>query len=197
MIPTIIAIIAIVAVIVQWVKSTQSKLVLFDENISNAMTQMGVQLSSRFEAMMVLLDLTKDYDKHEIETIAETIKLRRKEITAKSKPDDILHQEGLISEALGIISMVSERYLELKSNLDYIKAMDALQTFENMMRTSRLIYNDSVTKFNREIRIFPVSIISGMLGFRQRDYLEEQASKTDIQKNNNEYDKKFLGGIII
>jgi LemA protein len=60
--------------------------------------------------------------------------------------------------------------------------MDALQTFENMMRTSRLIYNDSVTKFNREIRMFPVSIISGMLGFRQRDYLEVQASKTDIPK---------------
>lgn len=192
MIPTFIAIIAIVAVIVQWVKSTQSKLVLFDENISNAMTQIGVQLSSRFEAMMVLLDLTKDYDKHKIETMIETIKLRRSEITSKSKPDDVLHQEGVISEALEIIAMVSEPYLELKSNLDYIKAMDALQTFENMMRTSRLIYNDSVAKLNCEIRMFPVSIISGMLGFRQRDYLEEQASKTDIQKNNNRIRRKIF-----
>ena len=172
MLPTFIAIIAIVAVIVQWIKSTQSKLVVFDENISNAMTQIGLQLSSRFEAMMVLLDLTKGYDKHEIETMIETIKLRRSEITSKSKPDDVLRQEGVISEALNIISMVSEQSPELKSNLDYIKAMDALQTFENMMRTSRLIYNDSVVKLNREIRMFPVSIISGMLGFRKRDYLD-------------------------
>ena len=58
--------------------------------------------------------------------------------------------------------------------------MDAVQTFENMVRTSRLIYNDSVTKLNREIRMFPVSVIAGMLGFHQRDYLEEQAAKADM-----------------
>ncbi|WP_246241183.1 LemA family protein [Anaerocolumna sedimenticola] len=43
-----------------------------------------------------------------------------------------------------------------------------------MVRTSRLIYNDSVTKLNREIRMFPVSMIAGMLRFRKREYLEEQ-----------------------
>lgn len=58
--------------------------------------------------------------------------------------------------------------------------MDAVQTFENMMRTSYLIYNDSVTKLNREIRMFPVSIIAGMLGFQQREYLVEQADKVDM-----------------
>lgn len=185
MLPTFIAIIAIAAVIIQWIKSTQSKLVVLNENISNAMTLIGVQLSSRFDAMMALLDLTKGYNKHEIETMIETIKLRRSKITSKSKPDDVLCQEKFISEALNKIAMVSEQFPELKSNLDYIKAMDALQTFENMMHTSRLIYNDSVVKLNREILMFPVSIISGILGFRQKDYLDEQASKTGIQKNNN------------
>lgn len=183
MLPTFIAIIAIAAVIVQWIKSTQSKLVALDENISNTMTQIGVQLSSRFDAMMLLLDLTKCYDIHEIETMIKTIKTKRSKITASSKPDDVLRQEGVISEALEIIAMVSEQYPGFKAKQDYIKAMDAVQTFENMVRTSRLIYNDSVAKLNCEIRMFPVSIISGMLGFRQRDYLEEQASKTDIQKN--------------
>ncbi|MDW8802725.1 LemA family protein [Clostridium sp. A1-XYC3] len=75
--------------------------------------------------------------------------------------------------------MVTEQYPELKVNQTYIKTMDAVQTFENMVRTSRLIYNDSVTKLNREIRMFPVSVIAGMLGFRQRDYLEEQAAEQD------------------
>jgi len=49
-----------------------------------------------------------------------------------------------------------------------------------MVRTSRLIYNDSVTKLNREIRMFPVSAIAGMLGFGQREYLVEQADKADM-----------------
>ena len=177
MLPTFIA---IAAVIVLWAISTQRKLVVLDENISNAMSQIGVQLSSRFDALMALLNLTKGYAKHESETLIETIKSRRSVITAKSTPDDVLHQEGVISEALGRIAMVTEQYPELKANQTYIKTMDAVQIFENMVRTSRLIYNDSVTKLNREIRMFPVSMIAGMLGFRQRDYLEEQAGKADM-----------------
>jgi LemA protein len=177
---TLIAIIAVAAVIVLWIISTQRKLVFLDENISNAMSQIGVQLSSRFDALTALLDLTEGYAKHESETLIETIKSRRSVITAKSTPDDVLRQEGIITEALGRIAMVAEQYPELKANQSYIKTMDAVQTYENMVRTSRLIYNDSVTKLNREIRMFPVSLIAGMLGFRQRDYLEEQSAKADM-----------------
>lgn len=180
MLPILIAIIAIVAVFVLWVISTQQKLVMLDENASNVMSQIGVQLSSRFDALTALLDLTKSYAKHESETLIETIKSRRSVITAKSTPDDVLRQEGIISEALGRIAMVTEQYPELKVNQTYIKTMGAVETFENMVRTSRMIYNDSVTKLNREIRMFPVSLIAGMLGFRQRDYLKEHTAKTDM-----------------
>ncbi len=180
MLPTFITIAVIIAVIVLWIISTQRRLVVLDENISNAMSQIGVQLSSRFDALTALLDLTKGYAKHESETLIETIKSRRSVITAKSTPDEVMRQEGIISEALGRISMVTEQYPDLKANQNYIKTMDAVQTFENMVRTSRLIYNDSVTKLNREIRMFPVSMAAGMLGFRQREYLVEQADKADM-----------------
>jgi LemA protein len=180
MLPTFITIAVIAAVIVLWIISTQRRLVVLDENISNAMSQIGVQLSSRFDALTALLDLTKGYAKHESETLIETIKSRRSVITAKSTPDEVMRQEGVISEALGRIAMVTEQYPDLKANQNYIKTMDAVQTFENMVRTSRLIYNDSVTKLNREIRMFPVSMVAGMLGFGQREYLVEQADKTDM-----------------
>ena len=180
MLPTFIVITTFVAVIVLWIIFTQRKLVVLDENICNAMSQIGVQLSSRFDALRALVDLTKGYAKHESETLIETIKSRRSVITAKSTPNDVLRQEGIISEALGRIAMVTEQYPELKANQTYIKTMDAVQTFENMVRTSRLIYNDSVTKLNREIRMFPISMIAGMLGFRQREYLEEQVAKADM-----------------
>ena len=178
--PTFIVLIVILVVVALWAISTQRKLVVLDENISNAMSQIGVQLSSRFDALTALLDLTKGYVKHESETLIETIKSRRSVITAKSTPDDVLRQEGIITEALGRIAMVTEQYPELKANQSYNKTMDAVQTFENMVRTSRLIYNDSVTKLNREIRMFPVSLIAGVFGFHQRDYLEEQAAKADM-----------------
>ena len=167
----------IIAVIILWVISTQRKLVILDENISNVMNQIGVQLSSRFDALTTLLNLTKDYAGHESESLLQTIKSRRSVVTAKSTPDDVLRQEGIIFEALGRIAMIAEQYPELKANQNYIKTMGAVETFESMIRTSRLIYNDSVTKLNREIRLFPVSLIAGILGFKYREYLEEQTGK--------------------
>lgn len=180
MMPIFLASIAIIVLIALWAISTQRKLVVLDENISNAMSQIGVQLSSRFDSLTALLDLAKSYAKHESETLIKTIKSRRIVITAKSTPEDVLRQEGIISEALCRIAMLSEHYPELKANETYITTMDAMQTFENMVRTSRLVYNDSVTKLNREIRMFPSAIIAGVLGFRQRNYLEDQTSKADM-----------------
>ena len=176
----LIIIVFLVILVAGWVMSTQRRLVVMDENINNAMSQIGVQLSSRFDALTALLDLAKGYAAHESQTLIETIKSRRSVITAKSTPQDVLQQEGVISEALGRISMVAERYPELKADKGYAKCMDAVDSYEKMVRTSRLIYNDSVTKLNREIRMFPVSLIAGMLGFRQRDYLEAREDKADM-----------------
>lgn len=168
----LIIIVLLIVLVGIWVISTQRKLVVMDENINNAMSQIGVQISSRFDALTALLDLTKRYAAHESETMIETIKSRRSVITAKSTPQDVLAQEGVISEALGRIAMVAEQYPDLKADKNYAKCMDAVDTYEKMVRTSRLIYNDSVTKLNRAVRMLPTSIIAGMLGFHQREYLE-------------------------
>jgi len=93
-------------------------------------------------------------------------------ITAKSTPNDVMAQERIISETLGRIAMVTEKYPELKADKNYTKCMDAVDSYEKMVRTSCLIYNDSVTKFNRAVRMIPTSFIAGILGFKQREYLE-------------------------
>lgn len=171
---------AVIVILALWAVSCQRRLAVMDENINNAMAQIGVQLSSRFDALTALLDLTKGYAAHESQTLIETVKSRRSVITATSTPDDVLKQEGVISEALGRISMVAERYPELKANENYAKCMNAVDSYEKMVRTSRMVYNDSVTKLNRAIRMLPTCLIAGLLGFRQRDYLVAAEDKADM-----------------
>lgn len=173
---------AVLILLALWVMSTQRTLVSMDENINNAMSQIGVQLSSRFDALTALLDLTKGYAAHESTALLETVKARRGIITAKSTPAEVLKQEGVIAETLGRISVVAEQYPDLKASANYLKCMDAVESFEKMVRTSRLIYNDSVTKLNRAIRMFPTSLIAGMLGFHQRDYLEAVEDKEEMPR---------------
>lgn len=167
----IIAIILVVFLSL-WVISCQRRLAVMNENVNNAMAQIGIQLSSCFDALTMLLNLTMGYAAHESQTLIETIKSRRNAVTATSTPDDVLKQEGVISEALGRISMMAEQYPELKAHENYIKCINAVDSYEKMVCTSRLIYNDSVTKLNRELRMFPASLIVGIFGFRQRNYLE-------------------------
>ena len=159
-------------VLALWGVSCWRRLAVMEENVNNAMAQIGVQLSSRFDALTALLDLTKGYAVHESQTLIETIKARRSVITAASTPDDVLKQERVISGVLSRISTMAEQYPELKASENYAKRICAVGSYERMVRTSRLIYNDSVTKLNRELRMFPSSLLAGAFGFRQRDYLE-------------------------
>ena len=174
----IIAIVILVLVVL-WFVSTQRKLVVMDENINNAMSQIGVQLSSRWDALTALLDLTKGYAEHEYTTLSDTIRMRST-ITAKSTAAEVNDQENILTEAMGRIMAVAESYPDLKANENYIKTMDNVNDYEKMVRQSRLIYNDSVTKLNRAIRMFPTSLVAGMLGVTSRDYLEASESKADM-----------------
>ena len=159
-------------VLALWAVSCRRRLAVMEENVNNAMAQVGIQLSSRFDALTALLDLTKGYDAHESQTLIETVKARRSVITAASTPDDVLKQEEIISEALGRVRALVDRYPKLKSDENYARCVNAVASHEKMARTSRLLYNDSVTRLNRELRIFPASLIAGMFGIRRRNYLE-------------------------
>ena len=169
---------AAIAAAVIWTVSVRRRLTVMDENAGNAMNQIGVQLSSRLDALAALLDLTKRYAGHESRTMIETIRSRRSVITAASTPDEVMKQESMISETLDRVCAVAERYPALKADESYAKCMNAVDSYEKMVRTSRLIYNDSVTKLNRELQMFPASLLAGALGFRQRAYLEAEESGT-------------------
>lgn len=170
---------AILGILVLWFISTQRALAMLDENINNAMSQIGVQLSSRWDALSALLDLTKGYAEHEYKTLSETIKARRP-VTADSSAKDAAEQENLLIGAMSRIMAVAEQYPTLKADASYQKTMDSVNQYEGMVRQSRLIYNDSVTKLNRRIRMFPTSLVAGMLGFAKRDYLEASETKADM-----------------
>ncbi len=175
----IIILIAVVIVLVLWFVSSQRSLVVMDENINNAMSQIGVVLTSRWDALTALLDLTKGYAEHEYKTISDTIKMRTS-VTARSSAAEVNAQENMITEALGRIMAVAEGYPELRANENYIKTMDSVNEYEETVRRARLVYNDSVTKLNRAIRMFPTSVAASLLGIRARDYLEANAAKADM-----------------
>jgi LemA protein len=158
---------------IHWVKSSRRRLAGLDENVNNAMLQIGVQLSARYYFLTALLETIKENAAQESGaiTLIKTIESKRSDITAKSTSKDLQDQENIISWALGAVALISEKYPELKENENCIKSLDAVETYERMIRASRLAYNLSITNLNHEIQKFPVSLIAGRLGFSQRGYI--------------------------
>lgn len=167
-----VAIVILLVLLVLWILKTQQSLTAMEENVNSAMNQIGVQLSSRFDALAALLDATQETAASETQTLMETIRSCRRVITSRSSPDDVRTQETLILDILIRLSTLAEAHPEWKSNENYLKCMSAVDSYGKMVCTSRLIYNDSVAKRNRAIRMFPTSLAAGILGFRPLDYLE-------------------------
>ncbi len=180
---TFIIIVAIVAVLVIWGISIQRGLVSKDELCQNSMSQIGVQQQSRWDAITTLVKLTKSYNEHEYNTLRDIIAQRR-EVVGTSKAADASAQEDILVQAAAKIRAVAEQYPELKANETYAKTMDSVNSYENQVRVSRMVYNDAVTKFNRAVRQFPDSVVAGMLHFSVRDYLKDPGEKAEMPEIN-------------
>lgn len=172
-------VIAVVVILIAWVVSTQRQLVSLDELCGNALSQIGVQQASRWDALTALAQLTKNYSEHEYKTLMDTVAARRP-ITAGSKAAEVDAQENMITQAFTHLMAVAEAYPDLKAQQVYKQTMDSVNQYENNVRHGRMVYNDTVTKFNRMVRQIPGSFLAGPLGFSVRDYLETDQSKTDM-----------------
>ena len=176
---TVIIIIAVIVLLVLWVIGVQRKLVNKEELCKNALSQIGVQQASRWDALKALAEMTKSYSEYEYKTLSDIIAQRRP-ITAGSTSAEANAQENMLTEAMTHIMAVGEQYPDLKASETYTKTMDSINTYENQVRMSRMVYNDSVTAFNRIIRQFPDSLVAGLLGFSAREYLVENIGKENM-----------------
>ncbi|MCF0174782.1 MAG: LemA family protein, partial [Bacteroidales bacterium] len=134
----LLIILGIIALLVVWVISVQRKLVSGDELCQNSMSQIGVQQQSRWDAISTLADLVKSYNEFEYKTLTDVI-AQRKEINGNSTAAEADAQEGALTKAFNQIKLVAEQYPALKSNENYGKIMDSVNTYENQVRTSRMV----------------------------------------------------------
>lgn len=163
---------AVMAILVIWSVTVQRRMAVMNENINNAMGQLGVQISSRYDALNAVLPLVKEYAEYEYVALIERLESHHKAITATSTPKEVQQQEEMIAEILRCIFKIAEQYPVLKTNEKYVECMKAVESYEKMVCTSRLIYNDSVKRMNRELGMFPIAVVAGLFGFHQREYLE-------------------------
>lgn len=175
----LIPIIVIIGALILFFISTNNKLVRSREAVKNAMGQIATNIESRWDALSSLISATKQYSEREAETLMD-ITRARSGITPAASPEDVAKDDELFSRALQGLNVVIENYPELKASGLYQSAMESIDKYENNVRMSRQIFNDTVTMYNRQLKVFPTNIIAGMLGFTEEEYFTATETKVDM-----------------
>ena len=161
-----------------YVAVVYNKLIQYRIDADNSWKQIGVQLKRRYDLIPNLVETVKAYLKHENETLVKVIEARNKAVIAKT-PGEVSKAEGLMIPLLKELSMVIEKYPELKANENIKQLFEEITSTENKISFSRSHYNDVVANYNFFKEKFPSNVVAGWFKFPAREYFEiEQADKS-------------------
>ena len=178
----------IVAVVIIYVISVYNNLKTVENRVENAWSQIDVQLQRRFDLIPNFVETVKGYMNHESETFEKIAALRTSWANTQSVSEKA-NIDNQLSGALKTIMAVSENYPDLKANQNFSDLSEELRNTENKISFSRQFYNDTVTKFNTKLELFPSNIIAGVFGFKQKDLFsaesEEARKNVKVDFGNN------------
>ena len=173
-------ILAIVVILVIAVIAMYNSLVSARIRVDNAWSQIDVQLQRRFDLIPNFVETVKGYMNHESETFTKIADLR----TAWAGANTVSEKAALdnqLSDTLKTIMAVSENYPDLKANQNFSELSEELRNTENKISFARQFYNDTTTRYNEKLQIFPSNIIANIFNFKERDVFEVE--NAEVKKN--------------
>lgn len=176
--------IAIIVLLIIWIIGIYNGLVSSRQKVDNAWSQIDVTLQRRFDLIPNFVETVKGYMNHESETF-EKITALRTSWANSSSVEEKANLNNELSGALKTIMAVSENYPELKANTNFADLSEELRNTENKISFSRQFYNDSVTRYNTKLELFPSNLVAGMFNFQKKELF---AAESDEARKNVKVD---------
>ena len=169
-------ILIIVVLLILFIISVYNSLVTLRQRVKNAFGQMDVQLQRRFDLIPNLVETVKGYMTHESDTLAKVTELRTAWAGAKTV-DEKAKLDNELSNTLKTIMAVAEAYPDLKANQNFESLQNELTETEDKISYSRQFYNDTFTRYNTKLELFPSNIIAGMFHFTAESLFEVDSAE--------------------
>lgn len=157
-----------------------NNLVSLRQRVKNAWSQIDVQLQRRFDLIPNLVECVKGYMSHEKEVLEKVTELRTSWASATTISEKV-QLDNQLSGALKTIMAVSENYPDLKASQNFLDLQEELRNTENKISYSRQFYNDTVTRYNIKLEMFPSNLIASMFHFTSESLYE--AESDEARKN--------------
>ncbi len=178
----IAASVGLVVLVGLWMMGVYNGLIRRRNAKDNNYSQIGIQLTRKYDLIPNLVKIAKGYMKHERTTLEEVIQARNMAANANaavsenpSNPEamkQMVAAEGTLGGVMGRLFALSEAYPDLKANQNMMQLTEELTSTENKVTFARQAFNDSVMTYNNALQVFPANMVAGMFGFTEAIFFE-------------------------
>ncbi|MGH7393673.1 MAG: LemA family protein [Candidatus Rokuibacteriota bacterium] len=175
-------VVAVLAVAIgSWVVSVNNQLVRLEQNVNGTWAQVQNVYQRRADLIPNLVETVKGFAAQERTVLEEVTRARASASGVQLTPQALNDPKALerfqaaqnqLSGALSRLLVTVERYPELKSNQNFLALQTQLEGTENRIAVERRRYNEAVRDYNTRLRLFPGSLIAGVMGFQPKAFFE-------------------------
>jgi len=179
----IIFIIILILLLTIYVIKLHNKLAKLEINIKKEYSNIDVSLKKRSDLITKLVDTVKSYMKHEKDVLTDLIELRNKCFDLKEE-SKLLDIDLKISHLLNKILVLAENYPDLQSSNNFMHLQNELQTMEEDIAQTRILYNKTINIYNNICTTYPNKIFASLLGYKKYEYypiLTEEKEMPEIK----------------
>lgn len=167
----IVSFIVVLTTIFFGINGKINKVITLEESIVETKANITLVENARNQKVVNLVDTIKSYNDYESSTLETIIEARK------------LASDGKVEQAGQLISLIVEKYPDLKSQDNYKLLMNEISISENSVADARKTYNGLVKEYNSYNRKFINKIMLGVGGYEKVDF-EPLSIETDSNLNN-------------
>ncbi len=138
--------------------------------VEASLSEVQNQYKRRLDLIPNLVSVVQGYAKHEKETFVAVTEARAKATAVTIDPSKMDAQklkeyqaaQGSMSQALGRLMVVAEKYPDLKADTQFRDLQAQLEGTENRITVARNRYIGSIKDFNNEITVPPTSFTNSL-----------------------------------
>lgn len=131
--------------------------------VDNAYGSIEAMLKKRHDLIPNLVSAVRVYMLHEEGLLERITELRARAVSDALPADRRPVVEAELSQALSGLMVAVENYPELRSNENVLQLQAALNEVEEQISAARRFYNSAATDYNTARRVFPSSLVAGVL----------------------------------
>lgn len=166
-------IIGVIVVLVIAFVATYNGLIRLNVRVSEAWSDITVQLKRRADLIPNLVESVKGYASHESEVFEAVTAARANVLSATNKGvKETAAAENQFEGALKSLFAVSEAYPQLRATENFQQLQGELVDTEDKIQASRRFYNGGVRDLNSKVQTFPGNVIAGMFAIKSREFFE-------------------------